>query len=68
MSQTFNQASTSHKPPTLDVIKEDNPQDDCPGEVDFPIVFSDIEDITLMDTVYSVQGTSLSREEAIDLS
>ena len=68
MSQTFSQASTSPNPPMLDVIKEDKPQHDRPGEVDFPIVFSDVEDITLVDTVYFGKGTSISIEEAVDLS
>ena len=50
------------------MIKEDKSQDDCPDEADFPIFFSDVEDITLVDTVYSSQDTGLSREEAIDLT
>jgi hypothetical protein len=68
MSQTFSQASTSHNPPMLDVIKEDKPHHDRPGEVDFPIVFSDVEDITLVDTVYFGKGTCVSIEEAVDPS
>ena len=50
------------------MIEEDKAEDDYPGEADFPIVFSDIEDITLVDTIYTGQRTGLSREEAIDLS
>ena len=68
MSQTFNHASTSQDPPMLDVIKEDKPQHDRPSEVDFPIVFSDVEDINLVDIVYFGKDTCILIEETIDLS
>ena len=68
MSQTFSQTSTSQNLAKLDVIKEDKPQHERPGEVDFPILFGDVDDITLRDTVYFGKGTCFSLEEAIDLS